>query len=152
MYGHSGTSQNESDKPQQLYATRSKSACFLQSTDAIDQSSHHYRCRAESSVLQHSGDSCYNSAKPEVKQEDAAGIWCQSPTRYAACRLKQVIAPGAARRYAPAMACSSARGGSTSVRGRVRSPHISGCWPAAGSRHAESLGSCATQPACCSLG
>jgi len=38
----------------------------------------------------------------------------------------QVIAPGAARRYAPAADGSSTRGGSTSVRGRVRSPHISG--------------------------
>jgi len=41
---------------------------------------------------------------------------------------KQVIAPGAARRYAPADG-SSTRGGSTSVRGRVRSPHISGGRP-----------------------
>jgi len=38
---------------------------------------------------------------------------------------KQVIALGAARRYAPADG-SSTRDGSTSVRGRVRSPHISG--------------------------
>jgi len=41
---------------------------------------------------------------------------------------KQAIAPGAARRYAchaPADG-SSTRGGSTSVRGRVRSPHVSG--------------------------
>ena len=37
--------------------------------------------------------------------------------------LKQVIAPGAARRYASADG-SSTRGGSTSVRGRVRSPHM----------------------------
>jgi len=37
--------------------------------------------------------------------------------------VEQVIAPGAARRYAPADG-SSTRGGSTSVRGRVRSPHM----------------------------
>ena len=35
---------------------------------------------------------------------------------------------------------SSTRGGSTSVRGRVRSPHISGCRPAAGSQRAYNLG------------
>jgi len=44
------------------------------------------------------------------------------------------------------------RGGSTSVRGRVRSPHVSGGRPAAGSHRADNLGSCATQPACYSLG
>jgi len=37
--------------------------------------------------------------------------------------FKQVIAPGAARRYVTAGG-SSTRGGSTSVRGRVRSPHV----------------------------
>ena len=47
---------------------------------------------------------------------------------------------------------SSTRCGYTSVRGRVCSPHISGGRPAAGSQRADSLGSCATQPACCSLG
>jgi len=47
---------------------------------------------------------------------------------------------------------SSTRGGSTSVRGRVRSPHISSVRPAAGSQRADCLGSCATQPACYSLG
>jgi len=36
---------------------------------------------------------------------------------------KQVIAPGAARRYSPADG-SSTRGGSTSVRGRLRSAHM----------------------------
>ena len=41
---------------------------------------------------------------------------------------------------------SSTRGGSTSVRGRVRSPHISGGRQAAGSQHADRLGSCVTQP------
>jgi len=46
---------------------------------------------------------------------------------------------------------SSTRGGSTSVRRRVRSAHISGGRPAAGSQRADSLGSCATQPACYSL-
>ena len=35
---------------------------------------------------------------------------------------------------------------------RVRSPHISGGRPAAGSQRADSLGSCATQPAFLSLG
>ena len=35
---------------------------------------------------------------------------------------------------------SSTRGGSTFVRGRVRSPHISGGRPAAGSQRAYSLG------------
>jgi len=35
---------------------------------------------------------------------------------------------------------SSTRGGSTSIRGRVRSPHISGGRPAAGSQRAYSLG------------
>ena len=44
-----------------------------------------------------------------------------------------------ARRYAPADG-SSTRGGSKSVRGRVRSPHISGGRPAAGSQRAYSLG------------
>jgi len=58
---------------------------------------------------------------------------------------------GAARQYAPADG-SSTRGESTSVRGRVRSPHISGGRPAAGSQRADSLGSCATQQACYSLG
>ena len=40
------------------------------------------------------------------------------------CKLQagRVIAPGAARRYAPADG-SSTRGGSTYVRGRVRCPH-----------------------------
>jgi len=38
------------------------------------------------------------------------------------CHWEQVIAPGAARRYTPADG-SSTRGGSTSVRGRVRRPH-----------------------------
>ena len=40
--------------------------------------------------------------------------------------VEQVIAPGAERRYAgmPAADGSSTRGGSTSVRGRVRSPHM----------------------------
>jgi len=47
---------------------------------------------------------------------------------------------------------SSTRGGSTSVRGRVRSPHISGGRPAAGSQRADSLGSFATQQACYSVG
>jgi len=64
---------------------------------------------------------------------------------------QQVTAPAAARRYAPADG-SSTRGGSTSVRGRVRSPHISGGRPGAGSQRADSLRSCATQPACYSLG
>jgi len=41
---------------------------------------------------------------------------------------------------------------SAPMRGRVRSPHISGGRPAAGSQHADSLDSCATQPACYSLG
>ena len=36
---------------------------------------------------------------------------------------QQVIAPGAARRYAPSDG-SSTRSGSTHVRGRVRSPHM----------------------------
>jgi len=40
----------------------------------------------------------------------------------------------------PSAAGSSTRGGSTSVRGRVRSPHISGGRPAAGSQRAYSLG------------
>ena len=47
---------------------------------------------------------------------------------------------------------SSTRGGSTSIRGRVRSPHTFGGRPAAGSQRADSIGSCATQPACYSLG
>ena len=42
--------------------------------------------------------------------------------KYVKC-VEQVIAPGAVRRYAPADD-SSTRGGSTSVRGRVRSPHM----------------------------
>ena len=49
--------------------------------------------------------------------------------------------PEAARRYTPRpVDGSSTRGGSTSVRGRVRSPHISGGRPAAGSQRAYSLG------------
>jgi len=52
---------------------------------------------------------------------------------------KQVITTRAARRCAPADG-SSTRGGSTSVRGRVRSPHISGGRPVAGSQRAYSLG------------
>jgi len=47
---------------------------------------------------------------------------------------------------------SSTRGGSTSVRGRVRSPHISSGRPTAGSQRANNLGSCSTQPVCCILG
>ena len=47
---------------------------------------------------------------------------------------------------------SLTRGGSTSVSGRVCSPHISSGRPAAGSQRANSLGSCASQPACYSLG
>jgi len=43
--------------------------------------------------------------------------------KYHPVHCKQVIAPGSARRYAP-IDGSSTRGGSTSVRGRVRSPHI----------------------------
>ena len=39
---------------------------------------------------------------------------------------------------------SSTGGGSTSIRGRVRSPNISGGRPAAGSQRADRLGSCAT--------
>ena len=58
--------------------------------------------------------------------------------------------PGPARRYAPADG-SSTRGGFTSVPGPFRSPHISSGRLAAGSQRADSLGSCAMQPACCSL-
>ena len=47
---------------------------------------------------------------------------------------------------------SLTRGGSTSVCGRVCSPHISSGRPPAGSQRANSLGSCASQPACYSLG
>jgi len=46
------------------------------------------------------------------------------------CRQQQAIAPRAARRYAPRRRQINGgknRGGSTSVRGRIRSPHISGC-------------------------
>jgi len=51
----------------------------------------------------------------------------------------RVIVPGAARRYAPLADGSSTCDGSTSsVRGRVRSPHISGGRPAAGSQRADS--------------
>ena len=60
-------------------------------------------------------------------------------------RTQQVIAPRAASQYAPANG-SSTCGGSTSVRRRIHSPHISGGRPAAG-YIANSLGSCATQPA-----
>ena len=38
--------------------------------------------------------------------------------------MQKSYRPGAARRYAPADG-SSTRGGSTSVRGRIRSPHTS---------------------------
>ena len=54
--------------------------------------------------------------------------------------------PGVGETICPAADDSSTHGGSTSVRGRVRSPHISGGWTAAGSQRAYSLGSCATQP------
>ena len=66
--------------------------------------------------------------------------------------VEQGIAPGPARRYAPPRRRQfdggKNRGGSTSVRGRVRSPHISGGrrWlscRAAGSQRAYSLSSCA---------
>jgi len=43
--------------------------------------------------------------------------------QFAVHKRKQLIAPGAAKRYAPADG-SSTRGVSTSVRGRVRSPHM----------------------------
>jgi len=52
---------------------------------------------------------------------------------------ERVIAPGR-RDDMPTADGSSTRGGSTSVRGRVRSPHISGDRPAAGSQRAYSLG------------
>ena len=53
--------------------------------------------------------------------------------------LKQVIAPGAARRYAPPRADgSSTRGGSTSARGRVRSPHMAKLQAFRQLRHARS--------------
>ena len=55
-------------------------------------------------------------------------------------KIGQVFAPGAARRYAPAAHGSSTCGGSTSARGRVRSPLISGGRPAAGSQRAYSIG------------
>jgi len=51
--------------------------------------------------------------------------------------------PGAARRYAPADA-SSTRGGSTSVRGRVRSPHMAKLWAASA---CIAKGSCAPRAA-----
>ena len=37
---------------------------------------------------------------------------------------KRSYRPGVARRYAPPADGSSTRGGSTSVRGRIRSPHV----------------------------
>jgi len=46
------------------------------------------------------------------------------PIYLSASVSKQVIAPGLARRYAAPADGSSTRGGSTSVRGRVRSPHM----------------------------
>ena len=51
-------------------------------------------------------------------------------------------APNAPPAYGPVAPAdgSSTRGGSTSVCGRVRSPHISGGRPAAGSKRAYSLG------------
>jgi len=65
---------------------------------------------------------------------------------------QQRIAPWAGDDMPPADGMQfDSRCGSTSVRGRVRSPHISGGQPPAGSQRADSLGSCATQPACYSL-
>jgi len=56
--------------------------------------------------------------------------------------LKQVIALGATRRYAPPPADgSSKRDRSTSVSGWVRSPHIPSGKPAVGSQCVDSLGS-----------
>ena len=62
------------------------------------------------------------------------------PAQCKLIKIGQVFAPGAARRYAPAADGSSTRGGSTSVRGRVRSPLISGGRPAAGSQRAYIIG------------
>ena len=65
---------------------------------------------------------------------------------------QQRIAPWAGDDMPPADGMQfDSRCGSTSVRGRVRSPHISGGQPPAGSQRADSLGSCATQQACYSL-
>jgi len=50
------------------------------------------------------------------------------------------VSPRGWRDDMPPADSSSTRGGSKSVRGRVRSPHISGGWPAAGSLRAYSLG------------
>ena len=63
-----------------------------------------------------------------------------------------MLSPRWRRDDMPPVDGSSTRGGSTSVRGRVRSPHICGVRPAAGSQRADSPGSCATQPASFSLG
>jgi len=59
---------------------------------------------------------------------------------------EQAIAPGAARRYGPRrwqFDGGKNRGGSTPVRGRVRSPHISGGRRRLSCRQPARLGSCA---------
>ena len=71
---------------------------------------------------------------PSTKRGTLRETFCSTPQHN-----RQVIAPGPARRYAPADG-SLTRGGSASVRGRVRSLHISGGRPAAGSQRAYSLG------------
>jgi len=75
----------------------------------------------------------------------------RSESRFVPLTFKIVSPPQGGETIYPADG-SSTRSGSTSVRGRVRSPHISDGRPAAGSQRTYSLGSCVTQPACYSLG
>ena len=62
-----------------------------------------------------------------TQQQTLTAPWLQPLSNGEHRRGKQVIAPVAARRYAPADG-SSTRGGSTSVCGRVCTPHTSGGW------------------------
>ena len=66
--------------------------------------------------------------------------------------IRYKLSPRGGETICPPADDSSTCGGSTSVRGRIRSPHISGGRLAAGSQRADSLVSCTTQPACYSLG
>jgi len=62
----------------------------------------------------------YHTESPALHERKAAHR--AGPSATADILVKQVIAPGAARRYAPRADGSLTRGGSTSIRGRVRSP------------------------------
>jgi len=68
---------------------------------------------------------------PGPSAPESSTLTTRLPSQPRGPLYQQVIAPGAARRYAPADG-SSTRGGSTSVRGRVRRPYTA-------KRHAASV-------------